>query len=344
MPKISVVIPSYNHALYIGSAIQSVLTQSLNDLELIVVDDGSSDDSVKIIQSIQDTRIRLVVQENRGAHAAINRGLEMSTGEFCAILNSDDRYHPTRLEKLSKLLDAEPEIGLSGSYIEIIDPQGKVTGVKQGYQNMEPWLLPNPKRSFRAGNDLHAALLTENYLATTSNFVFRRELCQTIGGFRPLRYTHDWDFALRAARQSRIELVPEALLQYRIHPTNTIRENRAAMIFEICWCLAVHLPQYIADQNWFEMVSTEIRSEQLLNSIYTFGNENVLNVLLLHNLYRNEIYALSLLNLNNGVRQKLIESIKEKEIVNGAGHLVNYFDRVLSLFSKLKQLLRRVDT
>ncbi len=103
-------------------------------------------------------------------------------------------------------------------------------------------MLEKPERSFRAGNDLAEALLTENYLGTSSNFVFSRGCYQEVGEFRPLRYMHDWDFALRLARVAPLCLLPEPLLRYRVHPQNTIRQDQPAMIFELCWILAVHYP------------------------------------------------------------------------------------------------------
>jgi len=88
------------------------------------------------------------------------------------VLNSDDAFHPQRLEKLLAALKAEPDGVLAGSHIEIVDDQGKELGVKHSYRDCPPWSLEDESRSFRVGDDLHAALLTENYYATTSNFLF----------------------------------------------------------------------------------------------------------------------------------------------------------------------------
>jgi glycosyltransferase involved in cell wall biosynthesis len=246
-PLVSVVIPSYNHGRYIAAAVRSVLEQSLHDLELIVVDDGSHDDSLAVLAKFDDRRMRVVAQQNRGAHAAINAGLDLAQGEFLAILNSDDVYHRERLAALVSELRSDPRRGLAASHLEIIDAQGVVTGVKHGYRDLSPYALPHPERSFRAGDDLRHALTTENYLATTSNFVFTRELWRTLHEFRPLRYAHDWDFALRAARCSEIVLLPRPLLQYRIHGANTIRERGALLAFESCWCMVTHLPMILRD-------------------------------------------------------------------------------------------------
>lgn len=309
-PKVSVVIPAYNHAAFVAQAVESVLAQSEENLELIVVDDGSQDATLDVLVSFTDPRLQVITQENQGAHAAINRGLSRASGQFLAILNSDDVYHPRRLERLVQVLEKDSSIGLVGSFIEVIDTQGRVLGLKRGYHSLEPWLLEKPELSFRAGSDLRAALLTENYFATTSNFVMRREWFERVGPFRPLRYAHDWDFALRMARISRLALVPEPLLQYRVHATNTIRENQAAMIFEICWCLAVHLPLHFEDKQWFDMEPPHRRVEQLLYSLYTFGCDQVLSTMLVHDLAHNQEEALHLLDPKNPARQTYLAYIQ----------------------------------
>ena len=309
LPKVSVIIPSYNHALFIARAVDSVLSQTESDFELIIVDDGSTDASLSVLAGYTDQRMRVIKQSNQGAPSAINRGLQEASGQFIAILNSDDEYYPDRLEKLIAVLASDTKFGLAGSYIEVIDIHNKTLGVKHGYMDLEPWLLEEPKRSFRNGQDLHAALLTENYWATTSNYVFRRVRVERLGGFRNLRYAHDWDFGLRLARMGKLVLLPEPLLRYRIHSRNTIRENQAAMIFEICWCLAVHLPETIAT-DWFEELPADRRVDQLLHSIYTFDLDRVLTVMLLQRLSERPDMALQLLEPDDPCRHQYLEFIQ----------------------------------
>jgi len=311
MASISIIIPSFNHARYITAAIESVLDQTIGDLELVVIDDGSVDGTPQILSKIQDPRMKVFFQENQGAHAAINRGIQNSTGNYVGILNSDDVYSRTRLERLLSMLEEDGSMGVVGSYLEVIDSQGNPLGIKQAYHSLEPWMLENPERSFRRGDSLRAALLTENYWATSSNFFFRRDVYEKIGPFRNLRYAHDWDFLLRITKDYQIDLVPEPLLQYRVHERNTIRENTAAMIFEICWCLAVHLPDHI-EQPWYSVLPLDQRADQLLHSIYTFNFDRVLNVLLLHRISRDLDHAFALLETNNPTRLKLLEYITSR--------------------------------
>lgn len=312
MPEISVVIPSYNHAAYIEEAVSSVLSQSVKDLELIVVDDGSQDESLDILAGFSDRRLRVFRQPNQGAHAAINRGLQAASGGYLAILNSDDVYHPQRLEKLIGLIKNNPGIGLAGSYIQLVDPRGQSLGIKHGYLDCEPWVLENPQRSFRAGTDLRAALLVENYYATSSNFVFPRGWYEQVGEFRPLHFTHDWDYALRLAEVAEVALVPEPLVCYRVHAANTIRQNQASMLFEICWILAVHLPAYDLDPLTSSQEPLEKRIDQLLHSIHTAHCEHVLSVMLLQKLHYHLDRALQLLEPGDPVRAMYLQYIQQK--------------------------------
>jgi glycosyltransferase involved in cell wall biosynthesis len=341
-PVFSVIIPSYNHADYIASAIQSVLDQTWKDFELIVVDDGSQDNSLDIIAGFTDPRIRLIAQENRGAHAAINHGLHEARGSYLAILNSDDQYLPQRLEKAFQVFQAHPQTGLVSSYIEIIDSHGLPDGIKHGYRDISPWLLEAPERSFRAGSDFKTALLTENYLGTTSNYIFPRSCLQSVGEFLPLRYTHDWDFALRVSHLFPIVLLEEPLVRYRVHPRNTIRENQASMIFEICWILAVHVPQFVSSPAFKDEPPAK-RIDQLLNSIYTYNCERVLSVLLLQKLDENQQEALALLDQENPERQKYLDFIQSQitRTVVQASPPLSLYRRIRRKLSPLKAWARR---
>jgi glycosyltransferase involved in cell wall biosynthesis len=308
MPAVSVVIPSYNHAGWVAAAVRSALAQTLADLEVIVVDDGSTDDSRTVLAGLRDPRLTVVEQANAGAHAALNTGIERAQAPLIAILNSDDLYRPERLATCVAALTAD--VSLVGSWIEIVDADQTVVGVKHGWRDCEPWLLAHPERSFRAGADPRAALLTEHYLGTTSNFVFRRADWQAVGGFRPLRYAHDWDFALRLAERAPPRLIEAPLLRYRVHDRNTIREDRAAMVLEICWCLAVHLPRQVAAP-WFGGAATE-RLAQLPASLFTYGCDAVLASLLACDLAHDERLALALLDPAEPRRQPLLAAIRER--------------------------------
>lgn len=278
---VSVAIPSYNHARFLGDAVRSVLAQEGCDLELIVVDDGSTDGSLEVLKGIRDPRLRVIEQSNQGAHAAINRGLREATGRFLAVLNSDDRWTPGRLRAALEVFEREPETVLVGSWIRLIDEAGRPLSVKHGYDDLDPWPVAEPERTFKADRDLQTALLNQNYWATTSNFVFPRSTWERHGPFRPLRFAHDWDFALRVQREGRAHLLEAPLLDYRVHGSNTIRQDRPAMVYEVCWCLAVHAMPYLARPGFWQPGEGR-RAEQLLRSIHVYGCDKVLWAMTAH--------------------------------------------------------------
>ena len=233
IPKVSVVIPSYNHERYIVEAIESVRRQTMEDWELIVIDDGSTDQSWDVLTgflaSLGDSRIRLERQENAGSHATLNRGVAMSSAPYVAILNSDDRYSPNRLQRMLDEAQLAGKEAFVVSAVSLIDDEGHA--FEPGYW----WLkmyddLRGKWLQFQAasvsGNPAVDALLWGNITISTSNFFFSRELWNKVGKFKPLRYVVDWEFALRVA--SLIEpssfrlILNESLLDYRLHGRNTI--------------------------------------------------------------------------------------------------------------------------
>jgi len=219
--RVSVVIPSFNHCRFIGQAVGSVLSQTYENIECIVIDDGSSDGSVEYLRDrySSDPRFILSARENRGAHATINEAIASSSGEFIGILNSDDVYQPKRVETL---LDVQREIAGPSfliSELEVIDDQGRPmseSGPAHYYAAMSKKVSALPDA---------AVFLAGNVAMTTSNFFFTRTTWETVGEFRGLRYTHDWDWALRASEIATVMRVREGLLQYRVHGRNTISES-----------------------------------------------------------------------------------------------------------------------
>jgi glycosyltransferase involved in cell wall biosynthesis len=226
--KIACVIPSYNHARFVVEAIESALHQSLPPDRLIIIDDGSSDESVKRIRAIHDQRIHLIEQENQGAHAALNRGLAMAEEcDFVAILNSDDRYHQVRFAKCVTYLEQHAGIQLVCTRVRVIDHSGVPVGSRDGKQRSLDRIWAHLKKranvvpSFGYGN----------FTKTTSNFFFRTG---AIREFSSYRYSHDYFAALKLALQDALGLIHEELLDYRIHDTNTIKaDGRGAVVSEV---------------------------------------------------------------------------------------------------------------
>lgn len=281
-PLLSVIMPVYNHEKYVGEAIESVLKQTYRNFEFIIIDDGSGDNSVEQILKYQDKRIRFYKQENRGAHNAINRGLSNAEGKYIAILNSDDVYELRRFEKMIAYMEREKMVGFCCSYIQVIDTKGKKLGIKKGWKNMEPWLLEHPERSLGTTDEFEKNLIISNFTSTTSNFLFRREVYEKIGGMRNLRFAHDWDFALRVAQNFKCEIIKEPLLLYRVHETNTISSNRKWMMFEIAWVWAANISRF-AGTLFFRNKNSE-REDMLrvIESINLQGNDKIFWIILLY--------------------------------------------------------------
>lgn len=226
MPTVSVIIPSYNHALYIEEAIQSVLKQSFSDFELIIIDDASHDDSWEKIQRFNDPRIHTRRHsKNQGASQTINEGLALAKGDYLSILNSDDSYHPQRLETLLAL-----NKDFIATNLNLWDAHSKPNNSKES-----DWInwFEQLKQHYTETTDFLATLLKGNFLITTSNFFFSQKLYQQLKGFKDLRYVHDYEFAIRALfTDCKVAYCQEKLLYYRLHNSNTIREAPLSAIQE----------------------------------------------------------------------------------------------------------------
>jgi glycosyltransferase involved in cell wall biosynthesis len=216
-----VVVPSFNHASYLRSCLESAMAQTYAPLELVVVDDGSSDGSREILQSYAgDARVRVYLQENAGSHAAINRGIELARGRFIAILNSDDVFVPTRLARLMEFAEAQVQPCLWFTGVVAIDANGQPYPADYHWNRMIGGMLAEWRRD-PTRDDL---LAYGNLAVSTSNFLFRRDLLDLVGPLRKFRYVQDWEFLLRTARLGRQHwaFLEEPLLHYRLHGENTI--------------------------------------------------------------------------------------------------------------------------
>ncbi len=187
MATVSVVMPAFNVAPYIGAAIASVLAQTFQDWELIVVNDGSTDDTVEAAQAWvdSDSRIRIYHRENGGISAARNTALEHATGQFIAILDSDDLWQPAFLEAQLAIFAARPDV-------DIVTGNGWFLGGRLHGRTVRPSPDVRPQPT------LQTILADEMAIFIMS--VFRRRVYETIGGFdATLRSNEDYDYWLRAS-------------------------------------------------------------------------------------------------------------------------------------------------
>jgi glycosyltransferase involved in cell wall biosynthesis len=206
---ISVVICTYNHGRFIAEAVDSVLRQTFADRELVVVDDGSTDDTAAILARYGEA-LRSHRQENRGAFAARNTGRRLARGERIAFLDADDVWEPEALARLDAALDDDPSVGVAaGTYVPI-DAEGRVSGP------------PYRRRAPEARVTLESLLLTD---ADVPGCLYRREALDAAGPFSETnRYSGDYELWLDLVGSWGIAVLPEPLLRKREHGTNLTGE------------------------------------------------------------------------------------------------------------------------
>ena len=205
-PLLSVIMPVFNAENFVEEAVSSLVRQTLSDLEIVIVDDGSTDNSMKIIEAVDDPRVRIVRHsENRGLAAARNTGLYAAHGEYIAWLDADDVSHPRRLERQISFMRKHPEISLCGTWVKTI---GKPAGVKWRYPT-EPDVL-------------RCRMLFDDPLATSSIVFHRMHINDTRIEFNE-RYApaEDYDLWERISRRQRSSNVAQFLTYYRMHCAQT---------------------------------------------------------------------------------------------------------------------------
>lgn len=215
-PTISVVIPAYNYAHFVGQTLDSVLAQTLSPHEIIVVDDGSTDDTPKVLSSYGE-RLKVLRKPNGGLPAARNSGVEISTGDYLAFVDADDLWLPQKLEKQIALFAPNPAIALVHCGVQDIDKNGQP--LRDHLDGM-------------SGNVADEMLFFQRavILGGGSATIVTRRAYDEVGGFDVglTGHSEDWDFYFRIARRHEVGFVPEVLVQYRLHSSN-MHHNVAAM-------------------------------------------------------------------------------------------------------------------
>ncbi len=247
--KVAVLIPLHNHERYIGAAMASLRAQTRPPDRIIVLDDGSTDGSLGAMLTYAasapaaeipgkpagiEPRIEVLFQPNAGAHATLNRLVALADDcDYLAILNSDDCYHPRRLERCLQYLDANPRVGLLCTRLRLIDAAGETLPADAPRSR---WF--SAAWSFRAGtDDASAPAMAEwlglaNFPGTTSNFVARADFLRA-RPFSPYRFAHDYHLLVHAALEGRLAVLDSELLDYRVHDANTISTEPERLIREM---------------------------------------------------------------------------------------------------------------
>lgn len=205
-PLVSVVVPAFNAERTISATLASVLAQTVQELEVVVVDDGSSDRTAQVARRTPDARVKVISQPKAGAAAARNTGLAASIAHYVAFLDADDLWLRFKLERQLAFLSTRPEVKALQSGVFYVDDNLNVLSVRR----CSPW-----------GDRLLDTLMFKNLPAFPSTVVFVREALESIGGFDPsLVILEDWSLAVEAARTCALESIEEPLALYRVHGGN----------------------------------------------------------------------------------------------------------------------------
>jgi glycosyltransferase involved in cell wall biosynthesis len=210
MPKVSVVIPAYNAMTYLPKTLDSVLQQTCTDFEILIVNDGSTDEIAAWFATVTDDRVRLISQANQGLPGARNTGITEAKGEYIAFLDADDLWAPTKLEQQVQCLDAQPEVGLVYAWTLLIDRHGNSTGTVTAAQ---------------VEGNVWEKLLLGDVVGSGSAATVRRSCFDRVGLFDPeLTSIEDCDMWVRIAAEYPFAVIKEVLVYYRQHPTSMSRD------------------------------------------------------------------------------------------------------------------------
>jgi glycosyltransferase involved in cell wall biosynthesis len=219
MPQspISVIIPTHNRAHYLGEALESVFAQTAPPAEIIVIDDGSTDDTKKTLSSlIGQKKILYLFQEKAGVSAARNRGIGVAASPFLAFLDSDDLFLPTKLEKQMMVYEKFPNLGFVHCFYSKFDDSGRNLGTR------------DTSRFF--GNIYPSMLKEWSTLMAMPCVLARTDVIREVGAFdENLVWAEDLDLWRRIARRYPIGVVNEALVQVRVHPVSISHEHRGEL-------------------------------------------------------------------------------------------------------------------
>lgn len=240
MPKISVIIPAYNAEATILETIDSVLKQTFTDFELLVINDGSQDNTQTVVESISDARVQVISYPNGGVCVARNRGISLAKGELIAFLDADDLWTSDKLEKQYAALQEHPEAGVAYSWTCFMDVTDSQT---------PPTFLPSLEYEWTG--DVYPNLLVQDFIHSGSNTLIRREAIASVGEFdQTCAGCADWDYWLRLAAKWPFVVVKKCQIFYRRMPGSMsskveVMEREALIAMEKAYQAAPPELQYL---------------------------------------------------------------------------------------------------
>ncbi|MBN8702669.1 MAG: glycosyltransferase [Bacteroidetes bacterium] len=238
IPLVSIILPVYNCEKYLASSVESILNQSFSDFELIIINDGSKDNTLSVIKAFNDSRIVLIDQQNQGLAKALNNGIRLSRGKYIARQDADDLSYKERLLKQVNYLHSNPSVYLVGTWARIIDENGNDTGRAHHH----------PKENCTLKFDL----CFDNPFVHSS-IMMRREIIDTVGvyDYAVHHLVQDFEYWFRISQKFEIANIPEILLDYRevnsgISKTTLAQESSAAVVAKQS---AQHISFYLSESH-----------------------------------------------------------------------------------------------
>ena len=216
MPLVTVIIACYNHEAYIEQSIASVLAQTYSNIELLVIDDGSTDGSVAVIERLLASHnFNFVAQANQGLSKTLNEAIARAQGSLMAPFGSDDVMLPDRLRQQVEYLLDKPNVGICAGDIQLIDASGHIVAASSG------------KRTVFRRLDFADVILDRVPFPPAASMLLRKDALQQAGGFDPTIRLEDLQIWLKITHAGySIDCLPQVVAQYRIHPSNTFRNHR----------------------------------------------------------------------------------------------------------------------
>lgn len=236
-PLVSVLIPAYNHEIYIQETIESIINQTYLNIELIILDDGSKDKTWEKITELKPkcenrfVKSHFETKQNEGTCITLNKLLKLSSGEFVYIIASDDLTKPQAIEKEVKFLQDNPDYALAVGDNEYVDSMGKqifrtqkafTSNIKNAkYKTVKEFLSSKLKIDFLSDDfGSYKTLYKENYIP--NGYLIRKNIFETIGNFTKNAPLEDFWLMLQISKYKKMKYIDEILFSYRIHDTNTI--------------------------------------------------------------------------------------------------------------------------
>ncbi|MDR3593876.1 glycosyltransferase [Clostridium sp.] len=246
-PMVTVLMSVYNGEKFLEEAIESILNQTFSDFEFLIINDGSTDNSVKIIESFEDSRIRLINNEkNLKLIASLNKGVSLAKGKYIARMDCDDISMPDRLEKEVKFLESNQEYGLVGTWYTVIDGEG----------------VEKYNRSYPSNNELIKLFLSLNCPLAHGSIMGKTELFkQNAYGSKEHYAVEDYELWVRMAKTTKIHNIPEYLFKYRIYG-ESFSDSKTQLMYD--QTLEMSKKLYIKNKNQYK----ELIKKQILEDAY----------------------------------------------------------------------------